>query len=151
MDLSTVLGSGVVAGLVAGLVTLITTERKIAIENITQQRQIWREKVREKAIDVIQAYEKKDKSRLNELYVEFQLILNPENNNDKSILDSLWAMLSEEENKKLPVELSEKLALLLKHDWERAKKEAKFVFVPFRKPKRIAYSEFNKKRHKQNS
>lgn len=46
MDLPTVLSSGVLAGLVAGLVTLRMSERKIAIENITQQRQIWREKIR---------------------------------------------------------------------------------------------------------
>ncbi|NCB82546.1 MAG: hypothetical protein EOM38_09140 [Bacilli bacterium] len=56
MDLSTVLGSGVVAGLVAGLVTLRTTERKIAIENITKQRQLWREKIRAKALETSQAY-----------------------------------------------------------------------------------------------
>jgi len=46
VDLPTVLSSAVVAGLVAGLVTLRTSERKIAIENITQQRQLWREKIR---------------------------------------------------------------------------------------------------------
>ena len=63
MDLSTVLGSGVVAG----LVTLRTTERKIAIENITQQRKVWRDKVREKALETSKAYKDNDVSKLKEL------------------------------------------------------------------------------------
>ena len=106
MDLSTVLGSGVVAGLVAGLVTIRTAERKIAIENITHQRKLWREKIREKALETSRAY--KD----NDLIIEF----------------------------------FEKLALLLKHDWERAKLEAKPVWNSSGKPKRISYDEFKNKR-----
>ncbi len=147
MDLSTVLSSVVVAGVVAGLITLRTSARKIAIENITQQRQLWRETIRTKALDVIHTYVRKNTVRLRELYVEFQLILNPGDNDDKSILDSIWDMALEKENKNLPIELSEKLALLLKHDWERTKKEAKPVFLRWGKPKRTAYSEFKNKRN----
>ena len=151
MDLSTVLGSGVVAGLVASLVTLRTTERKIAIENITQQRKLWRDKVREKAVEVSKAYKDNDASNLKELYVEFQLILNPEDSNDKSILDTLWVMQNEQEGKDLIIEFSEKLALLLKHDWERAKLEAKPVWHFWGKPKRKPYNEFKNKRNAQSS
>ena len=151
MDLSTVLGSGVVAGLVAGLVTLRTTERKIAIENITQQRKVWRDKVREKALETSKAYKDNDVSKLKELYVEFQLILNPEDENDKSILDTLWAMQNKDEINDLIIEFSEKLSLLLKHDWERAKLEAKPVWHFWGKPKRKAYDEFNNKRNAKSS
>jgi len=151
MDLSTVLGSGVVAGLVAGLVTLRTTERKIAIENITQQRKLWRDKVREKSLEISKAYKGKDGSKLEELYGEFQLILNPEDNDDKSILDTLWEMQQTSENNDLIVEFTEKLALLLKHDWERAKLEAKPMWHFWGKPKRIPYIEFKNKRNAQGS
>ena len=147
MDLSTVLGSGVVAG----LVTLRTTERKIAIENITQQRKVWRDKVREKALETSKAYKDNDVSKLKELYVEFQLILNPEDENDKSILDTLWAMQNKDEINDLIIEFSEKLSLLLKHDWERAKLEAKPVWHFWGKPKRKAYDEFNNKRNAKSS
>ena len=146
MDLSTVLASGVVAGLVAGLVTLRTAERKIVIENITQQRRAWREKVRSKAIEVVQAFDKKETVKLRELYVGFQVILNPEDPNDNDILDSLWAMLSENASNHLVIEFSEKLSLLLKHDWERAKREAKPAIFRFGEPKRVAYSAFTRKR-----
>jgi len=148
MDLPTVLSSAVVAGLVAGLVTLRTTERKIAITNITQQRKIWRDKVRDKALEAIKAYEDNNNSRIREIYVEFQLILNPDDDDDKSILDTIWQMYeSEESNSELTVELSEKLSLLLKHDWERAKREAKPIFFRFFNPKRICYQNFTKKRN----
>ena len=146
MDLSTVLSSGVLAGLVAGLVTLRSTERKIAIENITQQRQLWREKIREKAVEAIKPSEKKDKTRLLELYVEFQLILNPEDSDDISILDTLWGMANTNDDNNATLELSEKLSLLLKHDWERAKREAKPVWLLWKTPKRTSYTAFSNKR-----
>lgn len=147
MDLSTVLGSGVVAGLVASLVTLRTTERKIAIENITQQRQLWRDKVREKSLETSKAYKDKDVSKLKELYGEFQLILNPEDSNDKSILDTLWDMQDKDKTGDLIIEFTEKLSLLLKHDWERAKLEAKPVWHFCGKPVRTPYGDFDNKRH----
>jgi hypothetical protein len=145
MDFTTVLGSGVVAGLVAGLVTLRTTERKIAIENITQQRQLWRDKIRKKAIEAIEAYKQNEEARLYELYVEFQLILNPEDNDDKSILDTLWKMKNGSKESDPSIELSEKLSLLLKHDWERAKREAKPMWFHWRQPERTSYINFMNK------
>lgn len=151
MDLTTILSSGVVAGLVAGLVTLRTTERKIAIENITQQRKLWRDKVREKSLEAAKGYKNNDASKLKELYGEFQLILNPEDDNDKSILDTLWQMQNEHKEKDLIIEFTEKLALLLKHDWERAKLEAKPVWHFWGKPKRIDYNKFKNKRDAKNS
>lgn len=151
MDLTTILSSGVVAGLVAGLVTLRTIERKIAIENITQQRQLWRDKVREKALEASKGYKDSDTSKLKELYGEFQLILNPEDDNDKSILDTLWEMQNESKENNLIIELTEKLALLLKHDWERAKLEAKPVWHFWGKPKRIPYNKFKNTRYEKSS
>jgi hypothetical protein len=148
MDFSTILSSGVVAGLVAGLTTLRTTERKIAIENITQQRQLWRNNVREKCIEAVESFSKNDTPRILKLYIEFQLILNPQDVNDKSILDTLWDMQSKNADSEIVVELSEKLSLLLKHDWERAKLEAKPIWFCGGKPERISYGDFQHKRSK---
>jgi hypothetical protein len=128
MDLPTILSSGVVAGLVAGLVALRTSERKIAIENITQQRKLWRDKVRENALEVTSAYRYKNSTKLIDLYVTFQLILNPEDDDDLSILDTLWEMQADESDSNLSIVFSEKLSQLLKHDWERAKIEAKPIW-----------------------
>ncbi|VVO65167.1 hypothetical protein [Pseudomonas fluorescens] len=49
MDLFDVLSSAVVSVLVAALITLRTTDRKIQIESITQERAKWEEKIRGKS------------------------------------------------------------------------------------------------------
>ncbi len=146
MDLATVLSSGVLAGLVAGLVTLRTTERKIAIENITQQRQAWREKIREKANQIHAHYQDGEKKNLLANYIELSLLLNPNDANDYSILDTLWLMISEEDESNIDIEFAEKLALLLKHDWERAKREAKPFWFNFNSVQRVSYSNYKYKR-----
>jgi len=148
MDLPTILSSGVLAGLVAGLVTIRTSERKIAIENITQQRQLWREKIRDIAQRINSSYQLNQQKELIALYVEIQLLLNPEDINDNSILDTLWEIISSEEKDHLNIIFSEKLSLLLKHDWERAKKEAKPIWYLFSTTERISYKNFKLKRIK---
>ena len=146
MDLPTILTSGVVAGLVAGLITLRTSERRIAIENITQQRQMWREKIRDSAERIKTSYVNGEKENLQSQYVEIQLLLNPEDKNDKLILDTVWAMSKASESGCLHIELAEKLSLLLKHDWERAKREAKPIWYQFSSIKRVTYESFKLKR-----
>lgn len=121
MDIATVLSSGVVAGLIAGLVSLRTSERKIATENITKQREIWRDKVRTKSLDVTNAIENKALSKLCGLYTEFSHLLNPEDTEDLAILSLLWCFKSGDFEEKSHVEFIERVSLLLKHDWERAK------------------------------
>lgn len=146
MDLPTISSSGVVAGLVAGLVTLRTSERKIAIENITQQRQQWRDKVRDVAQRIKFSYKNDEKEELHSQYVEMQLLLNPEDIDDRSILDTIWSMVDQSAPGDLHIELAEKLSLLLKHDWERAKKEAKPIWYRRSETKRVSYNEFKSKR-----
>jgi len=61
------------------------------------------------------------------------------------------------ENSNLSIELSEKLSLLLKYDWERAKNEAKpvyfrkSVFFGWGKLKRTSYEKYKHKRNSDNS
>lgn len=147
MDLPTLLSSAVVAGLVAGLVTLRTSERKIAIENITQQRQLWRERIRSLSQNIKKSYKAGNKDELNEFYIEMQLLLNPNDEDDKSILDTIWEMIEEPGSTKKDIVLGEKLSLLLKHDWERAKLEAKPVWYRYKKIKRKSYDAFTFKRN----
>jgi len=146
IDLTTIISSGVVAGIIAGLVALRTAERKIAIENITKQREIWRDKIRVKLLDVTRAFQVKDSPKLLELYNEFALLLNPFDPEDKSIMDVLWELKSGTAEVSKLLELSERLSLLLKHDWERAKTEAKPLFFRGSKPKRKVYGNFKNKR-----
>ncbi|WP_105055939.1 hypothetical protein [Aliivibrio sifiae] len=145
MDISTILGSAVVAGIVAGIVTLRISERKISIENVTQQRQEWREKIRKLALNICSAYSSNETHKVKNYYVELQLLLNPDDNNDIEILDTVWKMHKGSEDHHLDIELSEKLALLLKHDWERAKSEAQLSIFRIVGTSRISYQSFKQK------
>ncbi len=123
------LTSAVVAALVGGYVSLVDSERKIQIENVTQERAKWREQIRLNAIKVHKVAIDPDievrKSSLTELRMVVELLLNPHDPEDVAILRCIEELADcKEPAKRLP-ELSRRLAFLLKHDWERAKREAK--------------------------
>ena len=143
MDLVTVLSSVVLAGLVAGLVSIRMAERKIAIENITQQRQLWREKIRSVSQDIQLSYDEQNQKAMKHHFSTMQLLLNPEDDEDNLILNTLWKMSELSNESDLGIILSEQLALLLKHDWERAKNEAKPVVRLWKKVKRTSYADFD--------
>ena len=129
--MGTALLSGVIAALVAAVVTLYKSGKAISIENITQERQKWRDKIRELAQKIVAAYRGHNTEELLSLHVEMHLLLNPMDKDDKSILCTIREMIEQPGTDDLHLELAEKLSLLLKHDWERAKQEVR----PFwRKP-----------------
>ncbi|MNQ97107.1 hypothetical protein D3C85_1127380 [compost metagenome] len=76
------------------------------------------------------------KTPLAELRLVFELLLNPLDPEDIAILKCIEG-LSEctEPEKRLP-EFSKRVAYLLKHDWERAKREAKPWWRLFKKSHR---------------
>jgi hypothetical protein len=63
---------------------------------------------------------------------------------DKEILDALWAIKDLDFSEKKRIEFTERIALLLKFEWQRAKIEAR----PYCKKEdaRIQYSQFDNKR-----
>ena len=142
MSLSVILGSGVVAGLVAALVSLRASERKIAMEHITKQREIWRDKIRTKSLNVTTAFESKSLSKLSELYTEFSHLLNPTDDMDIPILNLLYDFKGNNLDPEKHIEFIERISLLLKHDWQRAKQEAKPWFFCSKEPKRISHEAF---------
>ena len=142
MDFAVFLSSSVVGGLVAGFVALRNSERKIQIENVTQERAKWRDKIRIKSIEVYQAAVADYSANLMELRLEFSLNLNPFDNEDNAILDAIVSLKVSENRKMKLAEFSERVALLLKHDWERAKFEAKPWFFRCSAPKRTTYAEW---------
>ena len=125
--LKIILTSSVVAGLVAAFVAIWTTQVKISIENITQERAKWRNKVREKALEVHNAIVKKEEEKIRQLKVEFSVILNPSDVEDNLIIESIKIPATGDELKQSD-EFSKRIAMLLKHDWERAKLEAGSIF-----------------------
>jgi hypothetical protein len=125
LDLAPFLTSAVVAALVAGFVALRSSERKIQIENITQERAKWREKIRSSSLLVHHAATARDNTKLAELNLVFSLLLNPHDTEDKAILASVSNLQNVQDPERRLVEFSGRVSYLLKHDWERAKHEAK--------------------------
>lgn len=123
-----ILTSTVLAAIVAAIVAAWTAQRKISIENITQDRRAWREKVREKALSVHDAIVSRNKKSLNKLRAEFRAILNPTDEDDKAIISCISLPEKGKELERAE-EFAERGALLLKHDWERVKLEAGSFFM----------------------
>jgi len=138
-----------VGGLVTALVSLRISERKLAVENITQERKFWREKIRELLAAInseFQKGQKFDKHKIQAFYVELQCRLNPHDERDRDILDVVWEMQTFEEGSAANIVLSEHVSLLLKHDWDRAKLEAKPLLRKRKEPERTKYEDYEFKR-----
>ncbi len=135
--------SAVLSAFVTGFVARRTSERAIQIENITKERAKWRDKVREQALAVHRAVRQKDAAALGELRLSLSLNLNPTDLEDVAILSAVTAMANATTpDERAGQEFGDRIALLLKHDWDRAKNEAKH-----RKPRsRLTYEQFQKRR-----
>lgn len=90
MNTELLLMSAVVSALVGGFVRLRVSERKIQLENITQERAKWREQIRVNAQKVHQSASRvptpEGKTSLAELRLVFKLLLNPLDPEDIDIL-----------------------------------------------------------------
>ncbi len=118
---TTVGASPVVSALVAGLFAERSSKRAIQVENITKERAKWRDKIRELAPAVHKAASQKNGALLKEQRLSLSLNLNPIDAEDTAILNAIDKMSqSEQLDEKRLQEFSDRVALLLKHDWERA-------------------------------
>lgn len=143
MSFAAFLSSSVVGGLIAGFVALQNSERKIQIENVTQERAKWREKIRIKSSEVHQAAFASNALKLSELRLEFSINLNPFDTEDKNILSVIANLIDCDNRDAKLVEFSDRIALLLKHDWQRAKYETRPWCFRWHTPKRMPYAEFS--------
>src|SRR5438045_1265445 len=115
--------AGIVGAAIGGAVSLRTNTRSIKVENITKERAKWRDDVRKKSLAIHQDAIKGDVVALEEHHLEFSLILNPFDKEDRAILHAIRSLKSKADESHL-TEFADRISLLLKHDWERAKREA---------------------------
>jgi hypothetical protein len=142
LDFSTVLSSTVVAGLVAALVSLRSSERKIHVENVTQERAKWRKAMRELANALIKAAREGNTRDIELQCAQLVLNVNPFDAEDKALVEAARKLSGATELDGCVSELTDRMALLLKHDWERAKREAHPWLFRGDEPRRIPYSEY---------
>jgi hypothetical protein len=123
--------AGVLGALIAGWVSRRNSERTIQIDNVTKERAKWRDTIRAKALQMHRRA--RSGKSVDELRLEFALNLNPSDEEDSAILQAI-ENLSECQDGELNLRLtslSKRVALLLKHDWERAKREAHHPWLTY--------------------
>lgn len=108
-------------------------DKAIFLENITKERKVWRDTIRSLTEEL-----NKEDADYKMLKVKFQIRLNPlkaDENQDNEIIKIIDDLILDnyKGNKEdLKSEFNKQIALLLKHDWERVKLEAKsFSFFPY--------------------
>lgn len=121
---SIILTSSLLAALVSSVISYNSNERKLQIENVTQERAKWRVKVRELAIALHDAKCSNDKYKLGQLVTQFQTNLNPFHDEDKAIIKAIYSLSTNTDNDLLFQEVVMRLSLLLKYEWEKAKYES---------------------------
>ncbi len=141
-SLAVFLSSTVVAALVAALVSLRTNERKIHIENVTQERAKWRNAMRDLSNSIIKATRTRDFQAVGLCCAQLSLNVSPFDAEDRALIQAAELLATAEDKDAQVNEFTERMALLLKHDWERAKREARPWFFRGEEPRRVPYSEF---------
>lgn len=120
-----------ISSFAAFIVAYVTARATSYSKGVIEERQKWRERIRCLAIDAAKLIrnEQTQHQDYEDLCSEFRLRLNPDCDYDRKILLTL------SEGIKKPTDIVAKkllaqVARLLKHDWERAKKEASmFPFI----------------------
>ena len=134
-----ILGSTVLAGIITVFFNLMQHNNTNSLKYITEERQKWREKIRDIAKN-IEAYQyssdDKDRQKLKEILVELKVNINPYGKeNDTAYMEDghIWEMIEKlegiqetqdkDEFSRDKNKLINYLSYLLKYDWERAKYE----------------------------
>jgi hypothetical protein len=140
-----ILSSAVFAAIVAGIVSLRTNARNIKVKNVIVERAKWREKVRAKALEIYSRIS--EGKEAGDLYLQTALILNPLDQEDRAILRLIRRTQGIESKESTISELTDRFALLLKHDWERAKWESSSILGRrLSCPKRVRFEDFKLRR-----
>lgn len=125
-----ILTSTVLAGIVSATVSLVTNKKNNRLKYITEDRRSWREEIRNIVDELEDA--KFDKQTIHKVLQKLKVRINPYGKTDNDIMHDahIWKNINEIEKIKTYEEFREKkdalvvyLSLLLKYDWERAKKE----------------------------
>lgn len=142
MDFAAFISSSVVAGLIGALVAVRNSERKIQVENVTAERAKWRTVMRTLAADLTVAAQINDQQKVALLCGQLELNLNPFDREDQALVVTAKRLSDSDKVTDHLKEFGVRMALLLKHDWDRAKREAQPWFYRGNEPRRVPYCEY---------
>lgn len=118
-----VLGSAVVASLITALFAKAQTDKGVFIDNIIKERKAWRDKLRDLVSDTQSCFKAKDSNGVACIEAQLVVLLNPYDKEDLEIVNALTRIPENWEIAELR-EFMDRVAYLLKHDWERVKQES---------------------------
>ena len=122
----TILGSSVLASVITAFITKSVQDKSDKLKYITDERRRWRDDIRKATLDLYRIEKCGNEGFISvaEAKTFFRIRLNPTDDADNNILDLIRndpdGRISSQDLNNISIEV----AYLLKHDWERAKKEA---------------------------
>lgn len=128
-DIMLFLGSGGIVAIITAFITKSIADKEHKGQHIINERKTWRNDIREKLVEI--AYSK-DVKEIKEFHVFMSVRLNPLDKEDKKILSSIDKLIKFPECEITWRELEKRVAYLLKHDWDRSKKEVIHSFSFFK-------------------
>lgn len=129
------LSAALTGGWLASLLALRKDERSVQIEQVTKERAKWRDNMRDLASNVAVAWEEHQTSpstsKVSALRAKLATSINPKDDkHDTAILEHFDQLFSG--GSKDILLFTRRIALLLKHDWERVKWECTPIYLkPF--------------------
>lgn len=117
------LGSATAASLLTALFAKASADKNVVIDNIIKERKTWRDKLRDLVLNTSSAFDRKNSSEFLRIEAQLVVLLNPYDTEDLEILESLNRIPKYWEEAELR-EFMDRVAYLLKHDWERVKQES---------------------------
>ena len=139
-------GTALLTALLTAVVTWQIAAKRFVVENIDRERTKWRDEVRGIATCVHDAMIGGDTKELDRLRDKLRTRLNPyhycaKGREDGKIIKSV-SLPPGVEPLKQAEEFSYRIALLLKHDWQRAKHNVKLCSCKCCEPPRVSYCEW---------
>lgn len=131
-----------ISGLVGSIVTLVgslllfrTNNKSNELKHITSERKEWRDLIRKLVPEFLYGvYDKSKESCVihetnqRKIITDISIRLNPFDPNDEEILNLMREYVAES-NQDKALKIENAFARLLKHDWERVKKESKMTSI----------------------
>lgn len=122
----------VIAGWLGSLLSLRKDERSIEIEQVTKERAKWRDNMRKITTEIAEVYFKNKTSpipgRVAGLRGRLATSINPKDDEDDRMILSHFDEIFSGNRSDLDV-FSKRIALLLKHDWERVKWDSMPIYI----------------------
>ena len=123
-----IMSSSVLTATITSLFTKISKDKSDKLQYITNERKQWRDDIRKAVVEVRKISDDKQTEKMFKSFQEaktyFQVRLNPEDEEDNKLLECF-----DTKNNKITDNFNEYVARLLKHDWERVKKETDRNFI----------------------